>query len=63
MKRHLQLLTGIHRIHSVKYSWGWKIPFTSYAWFDRYGLQKLGKIKVNNKVLDDYHDCTLTNQY
>lgn len=63
MKRYLQIVTGIHRIHSVKYSWGWKIPFTPYAWFDKHGLKKLGKISFNYQLQNDYHNCTITNQY
>jgi hypothetical protein len=64
MKRRLQLITGFHRIHSVVYSYGYKIPFTSYGIFYKWELKKLGKIKVNNnKVIDDYHNCTLTNRY
>ena len=63
MNRYLQLLTGFHRIHSVRYSYGYKIPFIPYGIFDRYGLQKLGKIRINNLTEKDYHNCTLTNIY
>lgn len=63
MKRYIQLLTGFHRIHSVRYSYGYKIPFTSYGIFDNWELKKLGKIDVKSKVIKDYHNCTLTNRY
>lgn len=61
--RLLELLTGFHRIRSVKYSYGYKIPFLNYAIFDKYGVQKLGMIKMNNQYIKDYHNCTLTNIY
>jgi len=63
MKRYIQLLTGFHRIHSVRYSYGYKIPFISYGIFDDHGLQKLDKIRINNLPEKDYHNCTLTNRY
>lgn len=63
MKRYIQLLTGFHRIHSVRYSYGYKIPFLSYGMFDDHGVQKLGKIRINNLPEKDYHNCTLTNRY
>lgn len=63
MKRYIQLLTGFHRIHSVRYSYGYKIPFLSYGIFDDHGLQKLDKIRINNLPEKDYHNCTLTNRY
>ena len=59
----MRLLTGFHRIHSVKYSYGYKIPFLNYAVFDKCGIQKLGTIKINNQCVKDYHNCTLTNTY
>lgn len=63
MKRYIQLLTGFHRIYSVRYSYGYKIPFLSYGIFDDHGLQKLGTIRINNLPEKDYHNCTLTNRY
>jgi len=63
LKRRLQLITGFHRIHSVVHSYGYKIPFTSYGIFYKWELKKLGKISVKGKVIDDYHNCTLTNRY
>ena len=64
MKRIIQLITGIHRIHSVKHSYGYKIPFLNYAVFDNYGLQKIGFIfTAKGSKIKEYHDCTLTNRY
>jgi len=54
IKRFIQLVTGFHRIHHVKESYGFKIPFTKYGYFDRYGLQKINK---------QYHNCTISGIY
>jgi len=61
--RVLELLTGFHKIHSIKYSYGYKIPFTNFGIFYKYGIQKLGTFKSNNGQHKDYHNCTLTNIY
>lgn len=53
IKRLIQLLTGFDRIHSITYSYGYKIPFTKYAIFDKYGLKKA----------PHYHNCTKSNLY
>lgn len=63
MKRYIQLLTGFHRIHSVRYSYGYKIPFLPYGIFDDNGFKKLGTISFNYRTEKDYHNCTLTNRY
>lgn len=52
--RWLQLITGFHRIHHILESYGYKIPFVPYGYFDRYGLRK-----INNQ----YHNCTISNIY
>ena len=52
--RWLQFITGFHFIHSSLHSFGFKIPFTGYGWFKKYGLKKhFGR----------YHDCTKTGRY
>lgn len=61
--RLLELLTGFHRIHSVKYSYGYKIPFVGYGIFKKYGIKKLGTVSFNYQKEKDYHNCTLTNIY
>lgn len=53
IKRLIQLITGFHRIHDILNSYGYKIPFSKYAYFDRYGLQKTTQ----------YHNCTKENMY
>lgn len=53
-KRFLQLVTGIHRIHHVAYSYGWLVGF-GFAYFGSKGWR--------NIVTVDYHDCTLTGVY
>jgi hypothetical protein len=53
MKRFFQLISGIHRIHHIHYSYGWKIPFIKVGYF------KNGWKKLNNQ----YHNCTKTNVY
>lgn len=55
-KRHsfLQKLTGIHQIHHIKWSWGWKLPFVQLAKF------KDGWKWVHPR---DYHNCTATGRY
>ena len=52
--RFLQKITGFHRIHHILESYGYKIPFICYGYFDRYGLRK-----INNQ----YHDCTISGKY
>lgn len=64
-----QRLTGIHRIHHSRFSYGWKLPIISWAYFPpwttrgdnpktyRHGWQRvLGRGR-------DYHDCTATGVY
>jgi len=55
MYRLLQKITGIHRIHHVKYSYGWKLPYGQWAYFKKCGFKKVHIIY--------YHDCTNTNIY
>lgn len=59
MKRFIQIITGFHRIHNMMYSYGFKIPFISYGYFDKYGLQKIN----TPNGYKGYHDCTKTNKY
>lgn len=65
--RILQRLTGVHRIHHIRYSFGWRLPFVGVAYFPRwcprsepsltyaYGWRRVAK--------KDYHDCTATGRY
>ncbi len=63
IKRIIQKISGIHKIHHVQFSYGWKIPFFNSAWFKHSGLQKLKKIKIKGKLTEAYHNCTLTGIY
>jgi len=53
--RFLQLISGIHRIHHIRWSYGWKFWFLKKGYFDTKGWQKLDKSK--------YHNCTITGNY
>lgn len=59
IKRLLQLITGLHRIHDPFNSYGWKIPFTQYGYFREYGFKRV--TKSNGSPV--YHDCTETGIY
>ena len=61
--RWLQLITGIHYIHDVYWSFGFKIPFTKYGYFKDYGFRKTCYMNINNEKVLSYHNCTLTNRY
>jgi len=75
--RIVQLISFIHRIHHIQYSYGYKIPFLPYGWFPEYDkrtkdrefsnrsiFKKLEKGTSGNlKGCDLYHNCTLTNIY
>lgn len=55
--RLIQLMTGVHYIHHIYYSFGFKLPFFEVAWFKNYGWRKIKKQRC------DYHNCTLTGIY
>jgi|GEM_PF-4311453 len=59
--RFLQRATGIHRVHHIWYSYGYKIPFTNTAYFP----SKVFGIRHGFKRLDEdkYHNCTITGVY
>lgn len=59
----LQKITLIYRIHNHSYSYGWKIPFIDYAYFDNYGLKKIPLCKNKDGKILKYHNCTLTGKY
>jgi hypothetical protein len=73
--RWLQLITGIHRIHHIYYSYGWKIPFTRLGYFPDYkrkyqihgvktGIIPLVRGRVGKNFRSKlYHNCTLTGKY
>lgn len=53
--RLLQRITRVHRIHDIRWSWGWTLPLTSRAYFEKYGWKS-----VDPRT---YHDCTATGRY
>lgn len=67
----IQLLTGIHKIHHVRYSYGWKLPFFEVGYFTGYAktFKSNPFKKLNEGILFDidlepiekhYHNCSLT---
>ena len=60
IKRLFQIITGFHRIHDIFNSYGYRIPFTQYGYFDNYGFQK---VTLSKKGETMYHNCTKTNVY
>ena len=69
--RFLQLITGIHYIHHLYYSYGHKLPFIKLAYFKDYGWRVISRYNnkkitlCNNqgKKIKPYHNCTLTGKY
>lgn len=72
--RWVQRLTGIHRIHDIQYSFGWKFPFTDWCYFEAYeytvdfvfrsdyGQKKIRPAHWKRRTAKTYHNCTLTNR-
>lgn len=68
IKRLLQRLTGVHRIHHVRYSFGWRLPFVGVAYFPRWISGRDEHRTVHPSAwrrVDprEYHDCTATGRY
>lgn len=66
IKRVIQFLTGIHRIHHVLHSYGYKLPFFKIGYFDDYGWVNFSSDNFKTKKgekLKGYHNCTLTGIY
>jgi hypothetical protein len=61
--RWLQRLTGVHRIHDVRWSYGWKLPIVPWAYFR--GVRSSGGefIPYGWHLVTYYHDCTATGTY
>lgn len=34
MLRLVQRITGVHRIHHIRWSFGFRLPFTTWCWFE-----------------------------
>ncbi len=54
--RWLQFISGIHRIHHIWWSYGWKLPFVPVAHFS-------GKSGWKIVRRDKYLNCTMTGKY
>lgn len=68
--RPLQLVTGVHRIHHIRWGFGLKLPFSSWARFYSFvprGEARAGEPRVTARWErvdpSDYHDCTSTGRY
>lgn len=74
--RFLQLITGVHRIHHIRWSFGWTFPFTRWAYFPArsytvdfvfradYGATKTDPAHWERLAHDrEHHDCTKTGRY
>lgn len=61
--RLLQYITGVHRIHHIYWSYGWKLPFIRLGYFPRDAFgQKHGFKKLQGRG-SHHHDCTKTGVY
>ncbi len=50
----MQIVTNVHRIHHISWSYGWTFRPIRWAYFDNYGWQRLDAY---------YHDCTWSGVY
>lgn len=53
--RMLQLITNIHRIHHIQFSYGYAFKPLSIGYFKGLGFKRVSK--------GEYHDCTATGRY
>lgn len=64
--RILQLLTGIHRIHHIRFGFGWRLPFVGLAYFPpwsaRDGSENPTRYRYGWQRVESrhFHDCTAT---
>lgn len=63
--RVLQVITGIHRIHHPRYSYGLSFPFTTWCRFHAYDYVDSWGDRILTRPTtwarcsrDSYHDCT-----
>ena len=66
IKRLIQFLTFIHKIHHIQYSYGFKLPFLKIGWFYNYGWKNFNHFKFKDKKgnnLKGYHNCTVSGIY
>ena len=71
--RAIQLATGLHRIHHIAYSYGYKLPLLPVGFFPASEFQGY-RTPARLRILRDgqvsptekgplYHNCTLTGRY
>lgn len=70
--RIVQLVTGVHRIHHERWSYGWKLPFLPWAYFPAFKARDY-RVEPPREVVVAYgwkrierrnfHDCTRTGRY
>lgn len=62
--RVVQAVTGVHRIHHILWSYGWRMPFCNVAFFERFGWRRLDpRIESLRSQSMSYHDCTTSGIY
>ena len=65
--RLIQLLIGVHYIHHVHYSYGFKLPFLEIAYFKNFGWKQTVHPKLKGKKGKDikkpYHNCSWSGVY
>jgi hypothetical protein len=69
--RWLQRLTGVHRIHHDRWSFGWSLPFTTWARFETYAYcdywdgekLKIEPVRWRRCPRGTYHDSTTTGRF
>lgn len=66
----LQHLTGIHRVHHPRWSYGWTLPITAWVYFPavqrkNHDTERMETVRYGWKkcVRDSYHDCTESKIY
>lgn len=61
VKRVIQFISGVNKVHHIHYSYGYKIPFLNVAYFP---TKSFGR-RHGVKTLDEryYHNCTITGIY
>jgi hypothetical protein len=67
--RALQLATGVHRIHHIRFGYGWRLPFVERAYFPPWsvrdssrpsGMSPTYRYGWQRVVGGDFHDCATT---
>lgn len=74
LRRFVQLATGVHRIHHMRFSYGYKLPFVGWAYFPPFTARDYHADLINPPEIRvshgwqrvkpaDFHDCTRTGRY